>query len=217
MDTDPTGEVTVMIVDDHATFADALRHALRAEPGIEVVAVATDAAGARRLASQTRPAVALVDHRIGDDDGIELVRELHGAFPDMQLVMLTATTEESTVLHAIEAGCAGYVLKASPLETVVAAVRSAARGDAVVPPALLARLLPRLREADRSRGQSGALTERELDVLRLLARGRANAAVAGELSISVNTVRNHVQNILTKLGAHSKLEAVAKARESGLI
>lgn len=206
-----------MIVDDHATFADALRHALGDEPGIDVVAVATDAEGAKRLASSHRPDVALVDHRIADDDGIDLVRDLHTVFPEMQLVMVTATTEETTVLRALQAGCSGYVLKSSPLETVVDAVRSAANGDAFVPPALLARLLPRIRERDRALPPPGSLTDRELDVLRLLSRGLANAAVATELSISVNTVRNHVQNVLTKLGAHSKLEAVAKARESGLL
>jgi len=206
-----------MIVDDHETFADALRHVLQAEHGLDVVAVATDAGSARRLATERRPDVVLVDHRIGDEDGIALVRALHAISPHMQLVMLTATIDDSIVLDALEAGCAGYVLKASPLETVVAAVRSAARGDAVVPPALLARLLPRLRDADRSASRPGGLTDRELDVLRLLARGQPNAAVASELAISVNTVRNHVQNILTKLGAHSKLEAVAKARDSGVI
>ena len=213
----PEDVVTVMIVDDHATFAGALRHALASEPGIDVVAVATDSASARGLASRHRPAVALVDYRIGDDDGVELVRSLHALLPGTRLVMLTAATDESTALRALEAGCAGYVLKTSPLESVVDAVRSAARGDAVVPPALLARLLPRLREHDRSHVAPGALTERERDVLRLLSRGVPNAAVATELTISVNTVRNHVQSILTKLGAHSKLEAAAKARDSGLV
>lgn len=209
--------VTVLVVDDHATFAEALRHALGAERDIEVVAIAADASTAERAACEHEPDVALVDHRIGLDDGVQLVRVLHRLLPATKLVMLTSTNDEATVLEALEAGCTGYMLKDSPLEAVVAAVRSAARGDAVVPPALLARLLPRLRERGRPGSRSGALTERELAVVRLLAEGRSNAVIASELTISVNTVRNHVQNVLNKLGAHSKLEAVAKARESGLL
>ncbi|MCU1493081.1 MAG: response regulator transcription factor [Acidimicrobiaceae bacterium] len=217
LDTNRTTVVTVLVVDDHATFAEALRHVLSAEDDIEVVAIATEVGEAERAAQATRPDVALVDHRIGLDDGVELVRALQRCVPATKLVMLTATDDDTTVLEALEAGCAGYLLKDSPLEVVVAAVRSAARGDAVIHPALLARLLPRFREREQSAPRAGLLTDRELAVLRLLAGGRPNAAIASELLISVNTVRNHVQNILTKLGAHSKLEAVAKARDSGLL
>jgi DNA-binding NarL/FixJ family response regulator len=217
LDTHSTTPVTVLVVDDHASFAEALRLALNAENDIEVVAIATDFGSAELAATKYRPDVALVDHRIGLDDGVELARALQRGVPDTKLVMLTATSDEGIVLEALEAGCAGYLMKESPLESVISAVRSAARGDAVLPPALLARLLPRLRDRERSDSRPGALTERELAVLQQLARGKPNAAIATELTISINTVRNHVQSILTKLGAHSKLEAVAKARDSGLL
>jgi DNA-binding NarL/FixJ family response regulator len=206
--------VTVLIVDDHATFAQALSHAVGAEPDIEVVGVAIDAAAGARSAHTLRPDVVLLDHRIGTDDGVELARQLHQELSGTTIVMLTATTDETVALAALEAGCAGYLVKDAPLSDVISAVHSAARGDAVVPPALLAKLLPHLRDREP---RTGALTDREMSVLRLLDQGLSSAAIATELTISLNTVRNHVQNILNKLGAHSKLEAVAKARESGLL
>ncbi len=211
----PGTVVRVVIVDDHVSFAEALRVALGSEADIDVVATAATLRSGEHAVHEHRPDVALVDHRVGDEDGLELVRALHESRPRTRLVMLTATTDDSTILRALEAGCVGYLVKDAPLEAVVDAVRAAARGDAVVPPALLSRLLPRLRDPPQRR--SDVLTERELAILDLLDQGRSNAAIAAELTISVNTVRNHVQNVLTKLGAHSKLEAVARARSSGLL
>ena len=215
--TDNDERVSILVVDDHATFAEALRHALDAEPDLHVVATLTNSAAAEEAAIALRPDVALIDRRIGQEDGIELARVLHRSVPDTKLLMLTASADEATLIGAIEAGCDGFLMKEAPLDSVLAAVRSAARGDAVITPAMLARLLPRMRARDQPTARSGALTDRESAVLRLLAEGRSNAAIAKELIISVNTVRNHVQGVLTKLGAHSKLEAVAKARAAGLL
>lgn len=209
--------ITVLVIDDHVSFAEALRHALDAEDDISVVAIATDSAEAERAVSRDHPVIALVDHRIGNEDGVALARSLQRSAPDMKLIMLTATGDDSTIIDALDAGCTGYLTKDSSLETIITGIRAASHGDAVVPPSVLARLLPRLRDRDMGAGRAGALTSRELDVLNLLSRGRSNAVIAGELLISVNTVRNHIQSILSKLGAHSKLEAVAVAREAGLL
>ena len=213
----PSRPVRVVIVDDHTSVTEALRYALGAEADIDVVAVAASASSGEDAVRALRPDVALVDHRIGAEDGIELVRVLHHQQPGTMLLMLTATTDETTVLRALEAGCAGYLVKDTPLDAIADAIRAAAHGDAVVPPALLSRLLPHLRDRDRTGRRPDALTDRELTVLRLLEQGSSNAVIASELVISVNTVRNHVQSVLTKLGAHSKLEAVARARSSGLL
>lgn len=211
----PTATVRVVIVDDHLSFSEALRYALGADSDIDVVATAATLRAGEHAVHDHQPDVAIVDHRVGDEDGVGLVRSLHENEPRTRLLMLTATTDDSTILRALEAGCAGYLVKDAPLEAVADAVRAVARGDAVVPPALLSRLLPRLRSQPQRRAD--LLTERELSILDLLDQGQSNAAIAAELTISVNTVRNHVQNVLTKLGAHSKLEAVARARASGLL
>ena len=119
------------------------------------------------------------------------------------MVILTAAEDEAAFLDALEAGCAGYVTKDRPLEEVVAAVNAAANGELAVSPAMLARTLPRLHRESEARG---SLTPREREVLELVAQGLSNKAIASELSLRLNTVRNHVQNVLNKLGAHSKLE-----------
>jgi DNA-binding NarL/FixJ family response regulator len=135
--------------------------------------------------------------------------------PDAQVVMVTSMEGEDIVVAAVEHGCAGYLLKSSPLPEVLEAVRAVARGESTISPAVLRRVLPRLRRDYQRVGAT--LTGREREVLALLADGLANAAIARQLGLSVNTVRNHVQNVLMKLNAHSKLEAVAVASREGLL
>jgi DNA-binding NarL/FixJ family response regulator len=131
------------------------------------------------------------------------------------VVILTAVEDEAVLAAAIEAGCAGFLTKTASVEELVGAVRQAAAGEAVISPALLVRLLPRLHR--REQPTRFELTPRELDVLKLLAGGMSNAAIADDLNLSVNTVRNHVANLLMKLGVHSKLEALSVAVREGLV
>jgi len=161
------------------------------------------------------PDVVLMDYELPDGTGVDAAERIKAELPDTKVVMVTSYTDEGVLVRAIEAGCSGYVTKHKVIEEVVSAVRAAAAGEALISPAMLARLLPKLRPTKR--GVGADLTSREIEVLSLLAEGLANQAIADKLVISVHTVRHHVQNIITKLQAHSKLEAVATAAREGII
>ena len=205
----------VLIVDDHRMFADSLSRLLSDEDDIAVVGVATTGADAVRMVDQLRPDVMLVDYEIPDQNGVAITAEVKRRQPDVMVVMLTGSTDDRVLLAAIDAGCSGFLTKDRAAVEVANAVRAAAVGEALISPAQLARLLPKLSRTHRSLGSD--LTGRERDILALVARGGTNRAIAEELFLSVNTVRNYVQSTLTKLGAHSKLEAVSMAVREGII
>jgi DNA-binding NarL/FixJ family response regulator len=213
-DTTPA-RIRVLIVDDHRMVADSLARALGAQPDMEIVGVEETAAGAERVAKRDRPDVVLMDYRLQDGDGLMATDAVRAAHPAVQVVMVTSMEGEDILVAAVEHGCAGYLLKSSPLPEVLEAVRAVARGESTISPAVLRRVLPRLRRDYQRVG--GTLTLREKEVLSHLADGLSNAAIAQRLGLSVNTVRNHVQNVLMKLNAHSKLEAVAIATREGLL
>jgi DNA-binding NarL/FixJ family response regulator len=179
------------------------------------VGVASTAAEGLHLAGAHRPRVAIVDYMLPDQDGVELTAALKERHPELMAVMLTASTEDRVLLGAIDAGCSGFLTKDRAVAEVVEAVLAAADGEALVSPAQLARLLPRLSRTTKAVGAD--LTRRELQLLNHLARGQSNKAIAEELHLSVNTIRNYMQSVLAKLGAHSKLEAVSTAVREGLI
>ena len=216
MSDEPTMLLEVIIIDDHRMFAESLARLLADEPDISVVGVASSGAEGLRLAAELCPAVALVDFRMPDLDGLAITAELKRLDPSMMVVMLSASASDSVLLAAIDAGCSGFVTKDRAASAIIEAVRAAAAGDAVISPALLARLLPQL---NRSSGivVGRDLTERDREILVRLARGASNKVIADDLYLSVNTVRNYVQSVLHKLGAHSKLEAVATAVREGMI
>jgi DNA-binding NarL/FixJ family response regulator len=207
--------VRVMVVDDHVMFAESLARLLADEDSIEVVGIADSGAAALELLGQHAPDVVLVDYQMPDQDGVAITAEIKSRSPGVMVVMLTGSTEDRVLLAAIEAGCSGFLTKDRAAAEVAEAVRAAAAGEALISPAQLARLLPRLTRNERTLGSD--LTERERDVLVELSRGQTNRVIADELHLSVNTVRNYVQSVLTKLGAHSKLEAVSTAVREGII
>lgn len=208
--------VRVLIVDDHEVLAASLAQALDAETDLRVVGRAGSLERAAALIPSELPDVLLLDHRLPDGDGVSAIPRLRALRPSMAVVVLTASTAEHVMVAAIEAGVSGFVSKTRGLGELTAAVRAAAAGEAVVSPEMLSRLLPRLQ-----RGRNGVarvtLTERERDVLALVAEGMTNAAIADRLTVSVHTVRNHVANLSAKLGASSKLEALAIAVREGLL
>jgi DNA-binding NarL/FixJ family response regulator len=208
--------VRLALVDDHQVFAASVGVALGAEPDIEVVGTAHDLAGADRMLRETDPQVVLLDHRLPDGDGVTALPQLLQAAPRASFVVLTASTAEQVLVSAIENGAAGFVSKTRSLSELTSAVRAAAAGEAVISPELLARLLPRMR-GDAGGPGSTRLTQREIEVLELMAQGLSNAAIAERLVVSVHTVRNHVANLSSKLDAHSKLEAVSRAMREGII
>jgi DNA-binding NarL/FixJ family response regulator len=211
-----SGEVVrVVVIDDHQMFATSLAQALDAEPGLRVVAVASSAATGAEAIAANAPDVVLLDHRLPDADGVAEIESLRRLRPSAKVVVLTASTSDRLLVRAMEAGAAGFLEKTQPLEDVIAGVRAAAQGELVVKPQLLGRLLPRLRRNERRVGST--LTEREQEILELLAEGRSNADIASHLHLSVHTVRNHVANLSAKLDAHSKLEVLAIAVRNGLV
>ncbi len=214
--TAPEREIRVLVVDDHAVLASSLSHVLDAEDGLTCVGVATTLEKARTLIQTTSPDVMLLDHRLPDGDGIAAIGELRALRPELKIVVLTASAADHVLVQAIEAGASGFMSKTRSLNEVTSAVRAAASGEALISPEMLARLLPRLsRSASAARPQE--LTEREREVLDLLADGLTNAAIAERLVVSVHTVRNHIANLSAKLGAHSKLEALSIAVREGLL
>lgn len=196
-------------------FATSLAHALQSEPDLLVVGQATSVTDAQNLIASAAPDVVLLDHRLPDGDGVSAIAGLHRIRPSARIVVLTATASDRLLVAAMEAGAAGFIAKTQRLDDVIAGVRAAAQGESVVSAKLLTRLLPRLQR--RSGARSTELTEREREILDLLARGLSNADIAQHLTISVHTVRNHVANLSAKLGAHSKLEVLSIAVREGLV
>lgn len=210
----PQEAIRILVVDDHKMVAEAIATILGDEPDIEVVAIAGTVIDAQRLAQTRAPDVVVMDYQLPDGDGAEAARRIRTERPATQIVMVTASGHDTVLASALDAGCAAFVTKDRAMEDVVDAVRAAHAGEATIPADMLARLLPRLRSTSR---RVGALTTREREVLGLLAEGLSNDEIAGRLVLSVSTVRNHVQSILRKLEARSRLEAVTIAVRQGIV
>ncbi|WP_299931447.1 response regulator transcription factor [uncultured Nocardioides sp.] len=206
--------IRVLIADDHDVLATSLATVLGQEDDMVSVGVAGTLAQTRTMVVSTAPDVLLLDHRMPDGDGVAAIPELLRLRPALRIAVLTASPGDHLLVQAIEAGACGFVSKTRSLAEVAATVRAAASGESVISPELLARLLPRLQGGG---GPQRQLTEREREVLDLVAEGLSNAAIAERLVVSVHTVRNHIANLSAKLGAHSKLEALAIAVRQGLL
>jgi DNA-binding NarL/FixJ family response regulator len=202
--------IRVLLVDDHQMVTQSLRVVLELEPDIVVVATAGSMADAIVAAEVHRPDVILMDHHLPDGDGLTAAAHVVAKDPGTKIILLTGSDDPHAVSRAVAAGCVGYLDKVASIEDLAAAVRAAHAGRVVISAEQLAQLLP---------GASGptALTKREREILYLVADGRTNKAIAAQLVLSVHTVRTHVQTILAKLGAHSKLEAVAIAKRRRLL
>jgi DNA-binding NarL/FixJ family response regulator len=208
------GTVRIVIVDDHEMVAEGFARIVEAEDDLELAGIASSVEEALTLVGSVRPDVVLMDFNLPDGDGVTATERIIEGWPGTRVVLLSGSGGNELLARAIAAGCSGLLAKDRPARDIVAAVRAAARGESVVRPDELAGLLDRLRNPTID---PQALTARELEVLRLLAKGRSTDAIASELYVSPHTVRNHVSNILAKLGAHSKLEAVAIATRDGTI
>ncbi|KAA0021723.1 response regulator [Antrihabitans cavernicola] len=207
----PAAAPTVLIVDDHHIFSELLGDALAAN-GMHVVGRCATLAAALESVAAFRPDVVVLDHNLPAGNGIGGVATIKRTSPHTRVLMLTAIEQRSVVQEAMDAGCDGFVTKRHSLADVIAAVESVVRGETPISPDVAGSLLGR-----RSPVVGGDLSRREADILQLIGAGLTNNDIAGQLRISVNTVRNHVQHVLTKLDAHSKLEAVAIAARHGLL
>jgi DNA-binding NarL/FixJ family response regulator len=224
-DASPRAEpIRTMIVDDHALFRRGLEMVLEGEPDIDLVGQASDGAEAVEKAAESLPDIVLMDIRMPRSNGIEACRAVKEAAPSAKIVILTISDEEEDLFEAIRAGASGYLLKDIPLDEVADTVRAVHGGQSLINPSMAGKLLTEFaalaRRDDEERAQevpAPRLTEREMQVLKLVARGMNNRDIAKELFISENTVKNHVRNILEKLQIHSRMEAVMVAVREKLI
>ncbi|MGC1814362.1 MAG: response regulator transcription factor [Solirubrobacterales bacterium] len=212
--------VRVLIVDDHELFRRALREHLEAN-GVDVVGEAQDAEGAVAVATETAPEVVLMDIRMPGGSGIDATRRLLEAVPGAQVLMLTIHTEDVVIAEAIMAGASGYLLKDAGGDQILAAIAAAHSGETPLSPRIASALIRLIRErepppATRS-GELPRLTEREREVLGLIAEGRENNEIAAALVISPETVKTHVSSILEKLEADNRAQAAVTAVRAGLV
>jgi DNA-binding NarL/FixJ family response regulator len=213
-----TAVVRVMVVDDHPMWRDGVARDL-AEAGYEVVAAVGEGGQAVRVAAATRPDVVVLDLQLPDLSGVEVIRGLLSSQPSVRILMLSASGEQQDVLDAVKAGASGYLLKSAARAEFLEAVRRTAVGDAVFTPGLAGLVLGeyrRLATTPAPAGDTPRLTERETEVLRLVAKGLSYKQIAERLVVSHRTVQNHVQNTLNKLQLHNRVELVRYAIEQGL-
>jgi len=213
--------IRIMLVDDQEMVRVGFRMILQAEHDLTVVGEAGDGAAAVELADRADADVVLMDVRMPRMDGIEACRSIRERHPDTRVMMLTTFDLHDYVRAALRAGASGFMLKDAPAEQLVDAIRIVANGDALLAPSITQALIDEIaRQPERDRlSYPGVdtLTERELDVLLLMASGRSNGEIAGELYLGEATIKTHVGRILAKLGARDRVQAVVTAYESGLV
>jgi DNA-binding NarL/FixJ family response regulator len=210
----------VLIADDQALMRGGFRMILDAEPDIEVLGEAIDGADAVRGFQRLHPDVVVMDVRMPTMDGIEATRRITASDPAARVLMLTTFDLDEYVYDALRAGASGFLLKDRPPEELVQAVRVVAAGDALLAPTVTRRLIEEFAQRPGARAAPAALeqlTDREREVLVLMARGRSNAEIAGDLFVAETTVKTHVGRVLHKLGLRDRAQAVVLAYESGLV
>ena len=213
-----TAKTRILLVDDHAIVRLGLTTLLNDQPDMEVVGEASTAGEAVKAVEKLQPNVVLMDIRLPGEGGIEAARQIAERFPQSKVVMLTSFADDELVVRAIRAGAVGYVLKQVGNEELIRAIQAAARGEALLDPSTTARLLSRVREAERKADEDAFrdLSNREMDVLVHLARGKTNAEIGKTLNLSDKTVENYVGNMFEKLGLKNRIELAAYAYEHNL-
>jgi DNA-binding NarL/FixJ family response regulator len=206
--------IRILVADDHAVVRQGLRTFLELQDDMEVVAEAADGEEAVARALELVPDVALVDLKMPRLDGLEAIRRLRAKAPATRVIVLTSFLDDDSVLPAVRAGAAGYLLKDVEPQELARAIRTVHAGEALLSPAVTARLLEHVSERERA---APTLTERELEVLALLARGLPNKVIARELGVAEKTAKTHVANILRKLGCTDRTQAAVYAVRSGLV
>ena len=210
-------DIRVMVVDDHALFRRGMELVLAQEPGMSVVGEASDGAEAVEKARALTPDIVLMDVRMPRRSGLEACRTIHESVPSAKIIMLTISDEEADLYEAIKAGATGYLLKEISIEEVADAIRAVQGGQSLISPSMASKLLTEFATMARKDVEAPPpvptprLTDREMEVLTLVAKGMANKDIARQLFISENTVKNHVRNMLEKLQLHSRMEAVVYA------
>lgn len=218
--TDTPGSIRVLIADSHSLFREAVTTVLENEPGLTVVGEAGDGLQAVAEAEQRSPDVVLLDANLPNCDGIRAAALIRERVPACRICVLASSEDDATLIQAVEAGADGYLTKESPLAELIEAARALHRGETLIPRHMLGTLLARLirnrREQDDAFRLIAKLTRREKEVLLLLSAGADNDGIAQQLVISPQTARTHIQNVLYKLGVHSRLQAAAFVTQNGV-
>ncbi len=213
--------IRVLIADDHPFFRDGLRVLLEATPDTELVGEATDGDEAIELAQTLRPDVILMDLRMPGPGGIEATRKVLGSNPEIGILVVTMVEEDDSVFAAMRAGARGYLLKGADKEEMLLAIRAVARGEAIFGPGIARRLIRYFGSPTPPqtplRSVFPELTDREREILALVAAGKNNAQIAAELFLSLKTVRNYVSSIFAKLQVADRAGAIVRAREAGIV
>jgi DNA-binding NarL/FixJ family response regulator len=214
--------IRILLVDDQALFRESLALLLNAQPDLLVAGEASNGETALDLVATVRPHVVLMDLRMPILGGVAATRRLRAEHPEVQVIALTTFDDDADVLAALRAGAIGYLLKDVSGETLCAAVRAAARGQSLLPPAIATKVVAQLtRLADtpsvQAQPQPHPLSDREVEIVRLLARGATNREIAEALVLAEGTVKNHLTNILGKLGARDRAQAALIARDLGIV
>jgi DNA-binding NarL/FixJ family response regulator len=213
-------ELRVLVVDDHDLFRTGLRNLLE-EQGVNVVGEAENGETAIRLAADLAPDVVIMDLNMPGAGGVETTKRLSSLAPLSRVVVLTISADDEDVMNAVMAGACGYLLKDASIQELIAGIRAASEGESLISPQIAAKVLQRLRsqskDVDAAQTIRAELSDRELQVLKLIANGKDNAQIAGELFISPKTVKNHISNILMKLQIENRIQAAVYAVRSGIV
>ena len=210
-------DIKLMIVDDHTVVRDGLAAMFGREEGFTVAGEASNGQEAVDRAREIKPDIVLMDLRMPELNGVEAMRRIKTEDPDIQFIVLTTYDSDEFIFDAIEAGARGYLLKDASREELFQAVNAVHRGESLIQPGVATKVLDRLAKLSRQVADTDVLSEREIEVLRLMATGAGNKEIATDLSISESTVKTHVANIFQKLDASARTEAVTKALQQGLI
>ena len=210
----------MLIVDDHDLFRTGLRNLLE-EPGVQIVGEAATGENAVRIVRELAPDVVVMDLNMPGIGGVDATRHITSIAPLTRVVMLTISDQDSDVMDAILAGACGYLLKDSSIQELIAGIESAARGESLISPNIAAKVLQRVRatstQPEIASTIRAELSDREIEVLKLIANGKDNAVIAAELHISPKTVKNHISNILMKLQIDNRIQAAVYAVRSGIV
>jgi DNA-binding NarL/FixJ family response regulator len=209
--------INILIADDHPVVREGLIAMLGREVDFNVVGEAKDGVEAVNKAKELKPDVVLMDLRMPEMDGVEAMRQIRSVMPDIKFIILTTYSDDDYIFSGIEAGARAYLLKDAPREDLFKAIRSVSRGESLIQPVVASKLLDRFSQLSRRTPSGDELSERELEVLCLMAKGAANKEISAELSIAQSTVKTHITNIFQKLGVNDRTEAVTQALKKGLI
>jgi DNA-binding NarL/FixJ family response regulator len=209
--------IKILIADDHPVVREGLNAMLSREADFKVIGEAKDGAEAVNRVNELKPDVVLMDLRMPEIDGVEAIRQIRSANPDVKFIILTTYSDDDYIFSGIEAGARAYLLKDAPREELFKAIRSVYRGESLIQPVVASKLLDRFSQLSRRTPAGEELSERELEVLCLMAKGAANKEISAELKIAQSTVKTHISNIFQKLGVNDRTEAVTQAIKKGII